>query len=143
MQCRTIRVAEKSIIFIDISDQCSLSRRYRLQLDDKLVFVFQNVAKTVSGNTLFAGQTPQLLAIVDYLYVKHVFSCVSEEFKHRKPHYFRDRQRIVEICEKFRKPISDERCGIVHGALRLALNWRLYFPFYCGSYLVKGQKYRK
>lgn len=143
MQCRTIRVAEKSIIFNDISDPGSLSRRYRPQLDDKLVFVFQNVAKTVSGNTLFASQTPQLLAIVDYLYVKHVFSCVSEEFKHRKLHYFRDRQRIVEICEKFRKPLSDDRCGIVHSALRLALNWRLYFPFYFVSYLVKGRKYRE
>lgn len=143
MQCRTIRVTEKSILFIDLSNPDSLSRRYRPQLDDKLVFVFQNVVKTLSGNTLFAGQTPQLLAIVDYLYVKHVFSCISEEFKYRKLHYFRDRQRIVEICEKFRKPVSDVRCGIVHRALRLALSWRLYFPFYIVSYLVKGRKYRK
>lgn len=143
LQCRTIRAAEKRILFIDISDQGSLSRRYRPQLDDKLVWVFQNVVKTVSGNTLFTGQTPRLLAIVDYLYVKHVFSCVSEEFKDRKLRYFRDRQRIAEICEKFRRPLSDERCGIVHGALRLALKWRLYFPFYFVSYLVKGRKYRK
>lgn len=142
MQCRTIRVTGKSILFNDISNPGSLSRRYRPQLDDKLVFVFQNVAKIVSGNTLFADQTPQLLAIVDYLYAKHVFSCVSEEFKHRKLHYFRDWQRIAEICEKFRKSISDERCGIIHGALRLALKWRLYFPFYFVSYLVKGRKYR-
>ena len=143
MQCRTICVTGKKIIFNDISDQGSLSRRYRPQLDDKLVWVFQNVAKTVSGNTLYAGQTPQLLAIVDYLYVKHVFSCISEEFKQNRINYFRDRQRIVEICEKFRQPISDDRCGIVHGALRLALKWRLYFPFYFVSYVVKGRKYRE
>ncbi|MGN0999226.1 MAG: glycosyltransferase family 2 protein [Faecousia sp.] len=143
MQCRTIGVTEKKIIFIDISDQGSLSRRYRSHLDDKLVLVFQNVEKTISGNKLFAGQTPQLLAIVDYLYVKHVFSCVSEEFKHKKLRYFRDRRRIAEICEKFRQPISDDRCGIVHRTLRLALKWRVYFPFYFVSYLVKGRNYRK
>lgn len=143
MQCCTICVTGKKIIFNDISDQGSLSRRYRPQLDDKLVWAFQNVAKIVSRNTLYAGQTPQLLAIVDYLYVKHVFSCISEEFKQNKLCYFRNRQRIVEICEKFRKPISDDRCGIVHRMLRLALKWRLYFPFYFVSFVVKGRRCRE
>ena len=141
MQCRTIRVTEKSIIFNDISDQDSLSRRYRPQLDDKLVSVFRSVEKTVSENTLYAGKIPQFMTIVDYLYVRHVFSCISEEFKQGRLHYFRDRKRIVEICEKFRQPISDDYCGIVHRALRLALKWRFYFPFYFVSYLVKGRKY--
>lgn len=143
MQCCTVCVTEKKIIFNDISDQGSLSRRYRPQLDDKLVLAFQNVAKTVSGNTLYVDETPQMLAIVDYLYVKHGFSCVSEEFKQRKLHYFQDRKRIAEICEKFRQPISDGRCGIVHKALRFALKWRLYYPFYFVSYIVKGRKYRE
>lgn len=142
MRCRTIEITGKSIICVDISDQGSLSRRYRPNLDDKLVIVFQNVAKTVSNNTLYSTQTAQLLALVDYLYVKHVFSCISEEFKHRKLRYFRDRRQIAAICQKFRKPVSDHCCGVAHFALRLALKWRLYFLFYSVSYVVKGRKYR-
>lgn len=140
MRCRRIGVTEKSILFVDLSNQGSLSRRYRSQLDDKLVFVFQNVAKTLSGNTLFSDQTPRLMAILDYIYVRHVFSCISEEFRQGKQPYFRNRQRVAEICEKFREPLSEERFGMTHRALRLALSRRLYFPFYLVSWLVKGRK---
>lgn len=143
VQCKSIAVTTAKIIRVDVSDQGSLSRKYRPHLDQKLKIVFDQVAETILYSPLEAQQKNRLLAITDYLFVKHVFSCVSEEFKQRKLRFFRDRRQIAEICRCFQQPLSDRYCNGIHRILRLALKWRLYFLFYWVSYLVKGRKYRK
>lgn len=141
MHCRSIEVTQKRILCIDISDQGSLSRRYRPHLDDQLVTVFEHVANTIRSNTVHAEHTQRLMEIMDYLYVKHIFSCISEEFKNQKMNYLRDRRKIANICNKFRQPLSKTRCNLIHRALRLALKWRMYYPFYLVCYWVKGRRY--
>lgn len=140
--CKSIAISCEQIICVDISDQNSLSRKYRPELDKKLRIVFEQVADTIHGSPLEEQQKRQLLSITDYLYVKHVFSSISEEFKKKRLRYPGDRRRIIEICEQFRQPISNVRCNIIHSTLRAALKWKLYFPFYWVSYVVKGRKYK-
>ena len=60
----------------------------------------------------------------------------------KKMNYLKDRQRIGAICEKFRWTMAAGRVNLVHRILRLALNWKVYYPFYLVSYWVKGRKYR-
>jgi hypothetical protein len=141
MKSRTIRVNGSQLIHIDISDGQSLSRRYRPQLDDMLVSVFANVCRTIHGSELNQPQKDRLLAAADLVYVRHVFSCISEEFKQKKLRYAKARQRISDICEKFRQPLARGYCSIFHRLLRLALKWRLYYPLYLVCYWVKGRKY--
>ena len=141
MQSRSVQVINERLIYNDTSDQQSLSRRYRSQLDDKLVSVFANVNQTIRNSEIYKTQIDSFLTITDFLYVKHVFSCISEEFKRTRLKYCRDRKLVVGICEKFRHPISDKYCSVVHWALRLALKWRMYYPFYLVCYWVKGRRY--
>lgn len=143
MNSQTIHVIDNIIICNDISDQHSLSRKYRSGLDSQLMAAFHSVAETISGSTLHRREAEALLKITDYLFVKNVFSCISEEFKPSRLYYLRDRRKIKKICQKFRKPLSDGYCNIIHWGLRFALTCGMYFPFYLVAYVVKGRKYAK
>lgn len=140
--CKTIETISEKIVCVDISDQDSLSRRYRPELDKKLRIVFEQVAETIRDSDLYEGLKGRLLAITDYLFMKHIFSCIAEEFKDRKLKYYGNKRWVGEICNSFQQPISDRRCNVMHFALRLALKWKLYFLFYFVSYWAKGRKYR-
>jgi len=142
MHSETIWTVKQKLIFNDVSDQTSLSRKYRPSLDKQISVVFEHIYKTISEGGRSCDETEKLLEIVDYLYIKHVFSCISEEFKQKKMNYLKDRQRIGAICEKFRWTMAAGRVNLVHRILRLALNWKVYYPFYLVSYWVKGRKYR-
>lgn len=143
VRCKEIHIETAQIIYNDITGQDSLSRKYRPNLDRQMQDAFTMVADTIHKSELAQEAKDRLLEIVDYLFVKLTFSCISEEFKTRKLNYLQDRKQITGICETFHKPLSTHQCNAVHWALRTALKWRLYIPFYLVSYWVKGRKYAK
>lgn len=142
LQCQSINIISDQIVYIDVSDQASLSRKYRPHLDDQMVAVFQNSSQTIKNGRSDEAQAAKLLTIADYLFIKNVFTCISEEFKKKPLHYLHDRKQIIEICKKFQVPISSDYCSTMHRILRFALKHQFYYPFYFVSYLVKGRNYK-
>lgn len=126
---------------VDVSDQTSLSRKYRPELAGQLKNVFEQVVATINHSELDNTIKNRLLTVTDYLFTKHVFSCISEEFKDKRLYYLKDRAKIADICETFRPEFSNERANLIHTCLRLALRLKMYYPFYLVSYWVKGRKY--
>lgn len=142
MHCRQIGISSAQIVCNDITDQDSLSRKYRPRLDLQMLDVFEHVAQTIQNSPQPDNWKAQLLAIADYLFIKNVFSGISEEFKQKKLSYIKDRKQIAEICDTFQHPLSDMRINLIHRALRWMLAWKIYDPFYLVSYWVKGRKYQ-
>lgn len=139
--CQSIYAIPSQLLCVDISDQTSLSRKYRPRLDLQMLDTFTHITQTVRNSQLADDSKDQLLSIADYLFIKNVFTCISEEFKQKKLSFLKDRKRIREICCVFRQPLSDMRINLIHRVLRLLLGWRIYYPFYLVSYWVKGRKY--
>lgn len=141
VHCSDIQIESEQIICNDVTGENSLSRKYRPHLDLQMLDVFTHIGHTVRNSPQSDDLKARLLASADYLFIKNVFSSISEEFKHRKLSYRKDRKQIAAICNTFRQPLSDQRVNLIHRALRFALAWKLYYPFYLVSYWVKGRKY--
>lgn len=139
--CHSIVPTAAQLLYVDISDQSSLSRKYRPRLDLQMKDVFTHITQTIQSSSQPEDLKTRLLAIADYLFVKNVFSCISEEFKLRKLSYCKDRLRIREICNTFRPEISGKRVNLIHKAMRILLRLKIYWSFYLVSYWVKGRKY--
>ena len=131
MHSAHIETMRKKIIVFDASNENSLSRRYRPNLDDQLVWEFESAARSIRGGGVYEKQSGILLRELDYLFIKHLFSCVTEEIRGGKL----DRRRLAEICGKFRTRYGEGFCGVVHRGLRMALTCRAYGLFYAVSYL--------
>ena len=131
-QIRTIR--EKLLTF-DVSNENSLSRRYRPHLDDQLVWEFESAARTIRGGGVYEKQSGILMRELDYLFIKHLFSSITEEIRGGNLGFFRDHRRVAEICGKFRTRYGEGYCGIVHRGLRMALACRAHGLFYMVCYL--------
>lgn len=140
MCCSTIDIVMDRIICIDVSDQKSLSRKYRPQLSDVICQTFYAATATIHRSGLGKENKEELLSILDYLFVKNVFSCIAEEFKNKRLNYFYDRDQIKTVCQRFQQSFSDRYYNIIHTVIRLMLRCRLYFPFYVVTYLAKGHK---
>ena len=141
MHCRQLGILSAQVICNDITDQDSLSRKYRPHLDLQMLDVFTHISQTIQNSLQSEDFKSQLLSIADYLFIKNVFTCISEEFKQKKLTYIKDRKQIAEICDTFRYPLSKQRINLIHRVLRLLLSWKIYYPFYLVSYWVKGRKY--
>lgn len=133
--CQDIEIVSKPIYYADISDMGSLSRRYRPHLDDVLVNVFAHAARSVKSSTVYRDRSGELLMELDYLFIKHLFSCVMEELRGGRLHYFKDHGKLVSICRKFIPRYSERYKNIVHRGLRTVLDCHMYFIFYWVSYL--------
>lgn len=141
MQCNETQIEPEQIIYNDVTGENSLSRKYRPRLDLQMKDVFTHITQTIQSSSQPEDLKTRLLAIADYLFVKNVFSCISEEFKLRKLSYCKDRLRIREICNTFRPEISGKRVNLIHKAMRILLRLKIYWSFYLVSYWVKGRKY--
>lgn len=141
VRCKTIDMAAERILMVDVSDSNSLSRKYRPELDRQLENVFRHVVISIRESMLDASLKDKLLTVADYLFVKHVFSCISEEFKKEKLRYWKARERICSICGVFQQEFSDGRVNLIHKCLRLTLGFKWYYPLYLVSYWGKGRKY--
>lgn len=143
VKCSSIKTICADLYCIDLSDQSSLTRRYRPALRDQLCSVYNEISNIVEHSNLSSANKEDILTAADYLYIKLVFSCIAEEFKAKPLHYFRDRKKIISICKSFETPISNGYCNAIHFTLRLLLKYRIYWPFYTVAYWAKGRKYNK
>lgn len=135
MHANSIETIPASILANDLSNENSLSRRYRPHLDDQLVDVFAHAARSVEGSTVYREQSEELLMELDYLFIKHLFPCVIEELRAGHLHYIKDHGKLVSICRKFLHRYSMKYKNIIHRALRTVLDCHLYYVFYLVSYL--------
>ena len=142
MQCNEVQIEPEQIICNDVTGENSLSRKYRPLLDLQMLDVFTHITQTIQSSSQPEAQKTQLLAIADYLFVKNVFSCISEEFKQKNLSYNKDRFLIHKICNTFRPELSGKRVNLIHKAMRILLRLKIYWPFYLVSYWVKGRKYQ-
>lgn len=143
MFCARIDIEQSVLYYYDVSDQNSLSRKYRPMLNVQMRNVYARISRMVAASSQPEKQKSDLLALLDYLYIKNVFSSIAEEFKRGCFGYFRHRAAYAEICESFSQPLSDRRCNAIHRCLRLLMQWRIYWPFYFVTYLVKGRRFGK
>ena len=135
MHSRRIETIRDKIIVFDVSNENSLSRKYRPHLDDQMVWEFTSAARTIQGGGVYEAQSGILLRELDYLFIKHLFSSIMEELRGGKLRFFRDHRRLTEICGKFRPRIGEGYCGMVHRGLRMALACRAHVLFYAVCYL--------
>lgn len=140
MHCSSIAVSSSLLYYCDLSDQTSLSRKYRPNLDRQMVQVFHHVDTAIRTSNIYCDHLESLSAVADYLYIKNVCTCIAEEFKNGKGSYFRYRDDFASICRSFKQPISNTYCGIIHRVMRQLLSWNCFFPFFAVSFLVKGRK---
>lgn len=134
MQCRSIATIPISILVVDLSNESSLSRRYRPHLDDQLIEVFTHAAHSIERSTVYKQQSGALLMELDYLFIKHLFSCVMEELRGGQLHYVKDHRKLISICRKFAPRYSKKYKNIIHRGLRIVLDCHMYFIFYWVSY---------
>lgn len=143
VNCSKIDVEPSVLYQYDVSDQNSLSRKYRSMLNRQLNTSFAYIQASIRESALAAEPKERLMAIVDYLYIKNVFSCIAEEFKCGHFGYLRYRADVIRVCKSFQNPLSGTYCSTIHRYLRFLLKLEIYWPFYLVTYLVKGRKMRK
>ena len=124
-----VLVSATDIYRADISDENSLSRRYRPGLDVAMAEAFAFVA-TLEGAAEYAD-------ILDFLYVKQAVACIAEEYKQGTPSL----RRVREICGRFRKPIG-KPTGFLHGCIRWCLTHSCLLTW-LGAYLLKGWEFER
>ena len=141
--CKTIKAIYKNIYNVDISDNSSLSRKYRKNLDEQIEKVFGNAAGLVRKSTLRDQEKAILLEIIDYLFVKNIFTCIAEEFKREKSSYRRRRGDIIRIYERFEIPLCETGAyyNLIHRVLRGFIKHRLVFLVYGVTKIVKEKKF--
>lgn len=143
LYCKTIKVIYKNIYNVDISDSSSLSRKYRKNLDIQIEKVFGNAAALVKKSTLCDEDKVILLEIIDYLFVKNIFTCIAEEFKREKSSYRKRRGDIIRIYERFKIPLCEAGVyyNLIHRVLRGFVKHRIVFPVYGVTKIVKERKF--
>ena len=141
--CKTIKAIYKNIYNVDISDNSSLSRKYRENLDTQIEKVFGNAAALVRKSTLQDYDKAILLEIVDYLFVKNIFTCIAEEFKKEKSSYRRRRGDIIRIYGRFEIPLCETGgyYNLIHRVLRGFIKHRFVFLVYGVTKIVKEKKF--
>ena len=129
MKADRVEVSAGDIYRADISNPNSLSRRYRPDLDATMARVFAQIAG-LEGAEIYGD-------LLDFLYVKQAVACIAEEYKQVPP----SRQRVAEICDRFREPI-----GSTGGLMHYSLRWLLAHGrgvLWLGAYLGKGWRFKK
>jgi hypothetical protein len=127
LKAKSIRILPADIYRTDISDPMSLSRRFRPDLDETMAAVFAHV-------TCLPG-AEQYADILEALYLRQALGCLAEEWKRGRP----SRQRVMQICDRFRTPIG--RATGMCRLLRLWLQWRWDPLLGWLAYLGKGRKF--
>lgn len=145
LNCDTISIKYQKLYNVDISDRLSLSRKYRANLDIQLEKVFQHAAGLIQDSRLDSKEKEDLLRVVDYLFVKSIFTCIAEEFKNERFNYRNRKGDIVEIYKKFLIPLCSRGsyCNLVHRTLRILVKYRCVLPVYGITKLVKEKQFSK
>ena len=145
LECKSIRIEYRKIYFIDVSENDSLSRKYRSDIDTQLQWEIKEAAKTLKNSRLSIGEKKDLLTVLDYFMARNIFTCIAETFKTGKPFYRKNQEKYVEICSRFNTPLYklDVYYSKIHFLLRILLYRRCIFPLYLITRIVKGREFRK
>ena len=145
LECRSIRIEYRKIYFIDVSENDSLSRKYRSDIDTQLQWEIKEAAKTLKNSRLNTDEKKELLTVLDYFMARNIFTCIAETFKTGKPSYRKNKEKYVEICSRFNTPLykPDVYYSKIHFLLRILLYRRCIFPLYLITRTVKGREFRK
>lgn len=137
--CSTVSVSDKVLYHVDVSDGNSLSRKYRPDLNKKLRAVYLHIREMFEDRKEADINNDNVLAALDFLFARSVFSCIAEEFKTEKPHYFRDKKKYAAICSDFTDSIGPKGvyANAAHRVIRLLLRLRCFFILYLITYIVK------
>lgn len=134
--CFACALGAKSLVCIpediyraDLSNQNSLSRGFRPDLDKTMAAVLAAVAELPGVETY--GD------ILEELRLRQVLGCIAEEWKSGRP----SRQRTAEICGRFQKPIGNPK-RLVYRLIGFLLKKRWDWALFWLAYLGKGRKYR-
>ncbi len=145
LACRKIKIEHKKIYFIDVSENDSLSRKYREDIDKQLQWEIKEAVKTLKNSGLSSEDKDELLRILDYFMARNIFTCIAETFKAGKPSYRKNRNRYLIMCAEFSTPIY--RTGTyknkIHRLLRVLLYRRMPFPLYIVTKIVKGKEFQR
>ena len=120
-----IGLSEKCVYHADLSNENSLSRRFRPRLAEDMSYVFAQ-----------AAQPGRYLEILDYWHARAAMSCLAELWKAGRP----GKAEIRRVCDRFRQPIGPSR-GPVHRLLRLALKGEWDGMLCWLAYFGKGRKF--
>lgn len=137
--CSSVKVSGNAVYCLDVSDNHSLSRKYRPLLNEKLKAVYLHIESMLNACNNSCIDKNSLFTAVDYLYARNVFACISEEFKNGKPGYFKNRKKYREICRDFQNSIGNTGmyANTAHRIIRMLLKMNIIFPLYLIAYLVK------
>lgn len=145
LECKSIRIKYRKIYFIDVSENNSLSRKYRSDIDTQLQWEIKEAAKTLKNSRLSIDEKKDLLTVLDYFMARNIFTCIAEKFKTGKPSYRKNKEKYVEICTRLNTPLYklDVYYSKIHFLLRILLYRRCIFPLYLITMIVKGREFRK
>lgn len=129
LAAKRVEIIPADIYRTDISNQNSLSRRYRPNLDETMAAVFAHVVG-LKGAARYTD-------ILEELHLRQALGCLAEEWKQGRP----SKQRVAQICGRFRRPIG--RAGGCFRLLRLLLRWRWDWLLGLLAYWGKGRKFAK
>lgn len=130
LAAETLECIPADLYHADVSDQNSLSRRYRPDLDQAMAAVFAHVAQLEGA--------AQYRDTLEALRLRQAVACIAEEWKRGRP----GSSRIREICSRFRESVGKPK-GLVNRALWLLLRWRWDGVLGWLAWLGKGRKFRK
>lgn len=143
IDCDTISAINKVIYYFDISGNESLSRRYREDIDDKLLWQFSEIFYTIDQSNLSDQQKNELKKIAGYFTQRSVFTCITERFKIGEISFWKNRGYYKEVCRKF----GDNRfqytgyCSIIHFVLSFLVKHRVVMPLYEVAVIAKGRQF--
>lgn len=145
IDCRTISAKNKVIYYFDTSGNNSLSRKYRPNIDDELLWQFREIFATIDACGLAMRERNELKKIAGYFTQRSVFTCITETFKTGQSQYWKNRSYYKEICRKFGDAYFQYTgyYSIIHFVLSFFIKHKLVMPLYGLAKIVKGRQFRR
>ena len=145
LECMSIRIKYRKIYFIDVTENNSLSRKYRSDIDTQLQWEINEAVKTLENSKLDTYEKQNLMAVLDYFMARNIFTCIAETFKTGKPSYRKNRKKYVAMCTKFNTRVcrTNKYYSKIHFLLRILLYSKMIFPLYFAAKLIKGKEFKK
>ena len=143
--CNTISVKNKVIYYFDVSGNDSLSRKYRPDIADELMWQFKEIFATIDMSGLADQEKNELKKIAGYFAERSVFTCITERFKIGKTQYGKNRNYYKEICRMFGNHCFQYTgyYNIIHFVLSFLVKHKLVMLLYTLARIAKGRQFNR
>lgn len=111
---------DSRIYFVDVSNEESLSRRYRENLSEQLICVYENMLNALEESNIKGNSVKNSLA---WLHYRNAYSVVNDLTK-SKLGFFERRKKLLDMCDLFnsKKVIpAGFKCKIISIPIRIKL----------------------